>query len=100
MIFSTLDDGNKSSSKQLAATKATDNKKAPLLHSEAQRLNAFANKHLKPDIVLVLKIIAANVNGLVVSELVKELWEAYLRNPPYRADPKKEDDYIQVFFSI
>lgn len=97
LIFSSLDDNDKlpkSSSKATAAAPATSNNKKPLLHSEVQMLNAFANKHLKPDIVLVLKIIAANVNGLVVSELVKELWDAYLRNPPFRVD-KKEDDCVQ-----
>lgn len=47
--------------------------------NQLKLLNNFSNKTLKPDIILVLKIIAANVNGLVVSELVKYLWESFLR---------------------
>jgi innexin len=47
--------------------------------NQLKTLNKFAKKHLKPDIVFVLKILAANVNGMVVSELVKKLWEAYYK---------------------
>lgn len=39
----------------------------------------FAKKYLKPDVVLVFKIIATNVNGVVVSELIKQLWDSYVR---------------------
>jgi hypothetical protein len=47
--------------------------------NQLKALNKFAKKHLKPDIVFVLKILAANVNGMVVSELVKKLWETYYK---------------------
>ena len=43
-------------------------------------LNDFANKYLKPDVVLVFKIIATNVNGVVTSELIKQLWDLYVRS--------------------
>ena len=42
-------------------------------------LAKFSNKFLKPDVVLVLKIIATNVNGIVVSELIKDLWDSYYK---------------------
>ena len=42
-------------------------------------LKKFSNKFLKPDVVLVFKIIATNVNGIIVSELIKELWETYYK---------------------
>jgi hypothetical protein len=54
-------------------------------------LNEFTNKYLKPDVVLVLKILATNVNGLVVSELVRHLWENYTRNRPYESTDKLDD---------
>jgi hypothetical protein len=44
-----------------------------------QILDKFSNKFLKPDVVLVFKIIATNVNGIIVSELIKELWESYYK---------------------
>ena len=46
---------------------------------QKRALNDFANKYLKPDVVLVFQIIATNVNGVVVSELIKQIWESYLR---------------------
>ncbi len=42
-------------------------------------LAKFSNKFLKPDVVLVFKIIATNVNGIVVSELIKDLWDQYYK---------------------
>lgn len=43
-------------------------------------LNDFTNEYLKPDVVLVLKLLATNVNGLVVSELVKHLWDSFIKS--------------------
>lgn len=59
-------------------------------------LNEFSNKFLKPDIVLVLKIIASNVNGLVVSELVKYLWETFLRSKSLSEHDIQEFDYEEA----
>ncbi len=59
-------------------------KKHVLIFSDVEKnnqsvlLHKFATKYLKPDVVLVMKILATNVNGLVVSELVKYLWQSYL----------------------
>ena len=49
-------------------------------HEQRMLLNDFATNYLKPDVVLVMKLLSANVNGLVVSELIKYLWETYNRN--------------------
>ena len=57
-------------------------------------LNKFSNKFLKPDVVLVLKIIASNVNGIVVSELIKDLWDNYYKkNAPLNKPQDQENDY-------
>lgn len=41
-------------------------------------LKQFAIDYLRPDLVLVLKLLATNVNAMVVSELIKRLWDSYL----------------------
>ena len=46
-------------------------------HEDDALLSEFASKYLKADVVFVLKVIAKNVNGIVVSELIKQLWDAY-----------------------
>lgn len=90
VIFSSLQPPLPPRSTTTATTKK-DSKPRP---SQLRALNEFSNKFLKPDIVLVLKIIAANVNGLVVSELIKYLWEAFLRSKPndYDDDLRRQDD--------
>lgn len=40
----------------------------------------FTANHLKPDVVLVMRILSNNVNSMVVSELVKTMWESFLSN--------------------
>lgn len=61
-------------------------------------LNEFSNKFLKPDVILVLKIIATNVNDLVVSELVKHLWDSFVRQRPSLAADKDDDpNFIQDY---
>jgi len=47
---------------------------------EKKLLNQFALNYLRPDLILVLKLLATNVNAMVVSELIKRLWDAYLRS--------------------
>jgi hypothetical protein len=47
-------------------------------NNQGELLHKFATEYLKPDVVLVMKILATNVNGLVVSELVKYLWQSYV----------------------
>ena len=51
-------------------------------------LKNFALSYLRPDIVLVFKILSTNVNSLVVSELVKKLWDNYYQSLNW----KKFDD--------
>jgi len=59
-------------------------------------LKKFSNKFLKPDVVLVFKIIATNVNGIIVSELIKELWENYYKKHrpqiTFQEQPRKTYD--------
>jgi hypothetical protein len=43
-------------------------------------LKVFARDYLKPDVVLVLRILSTNVNGMVVSELVRKLWDIYMND--------------------
>lgn len=43
-------------------------------------LNNFTQNYLRPDLILVLKLLATNVNAMVVSELTKRLWDTYLRS--------------------
>lgn len=97
VIFSSLEPA----SPRVGGGKDKTNKPRP---SQLRALNEFSNKFLKPDIVLVLKIIAANVNGLVVSELVKYLWEAFLRTKNDDIDndvgyddfgPQNDDEYLE-----
>lgn len=40
----------------------------------------FTTKHLKPDVVFVFRLLANNVNAMVVSELVKVMWESFAGN--------------------
>jgi hypothetical protein len=40
----------------------------------------FTTNHLKPDVILVYRILSNNVNSMVVSELVKSMWESYVNN--------------------
>lgn len=46
---------------------------------QAKLLSSFTHSYLRPDLVLVLKLLATNVNAMVVSELVKRLWDTYLK---------------------
>lgn len=87
MIFSSLQP-------QASQSQAASKTRAHLHHKHTKALNEFSNKFLKPDIVLVLRIIASNVNGLVVSELVKYLWESFLQSRGKDLDP---DDLIQDY---
>lgn len=89
MIFSSLQLQPPSSSSSSSGGNSKD--KSSPARKKMRALNEFTNKFLKPDIVLVLKIIAANVNGLVVSELVKYLWEAFLR----MKEEENEKEYDQ-----
>jgi hypothetical protein len=66
------------------------NSQMPLMHQ-------FANKYLKPDLVLVLKIIATNVNDLVVSELVKNLWEQFSAKQMPATAKDDDVDFIQDY---
>lgn len=103
MIFSSLDLSSNSGG---GGGGGDPSKPNPVKHhrrsSQTKSLNEFTNDFLKPDIVLVLKIIAANVNGLVVSELVKHLWETFLRSKadksgisqdPHVNNVNDEDDF-------
>lgn len=40
----------------------------------------FSNKFLRPDVILVFRILSNNVNAMVVSELVKTMWDSYCNN--------------------
>ena len=59
---------------------------------QRKTLKAFACNYLRPDVVLVLRILANNVNGMVVSELVKKLWDAYFTTASLKkldAEPRR-----------
>jgi hypothetical protein len=49
-------------------------------NEEKKLLKLFALSYLRPDLILVLKLLATNVNAMVVSELIKRLWDAYLKS--------------------
>lgn len=59
---------------------------------DKKRLAEFSSKFLKPDVVLVFKIIATNVNGIVVSELIKQMWDGYRRTKSWPSLEKIVDD--------
>jgi len=40
----------------------------------------FVENHLKPDVILVYRILSNNVNSMIVSELVKSMWDSYVNN--------------------
>ena len=44
-------------------------------------LKRFVMDYLRQDGVLVLRLVNANVNSLVVAELIAELWDHFLNNP-------------------
>lgn len=46
---------------------------------DLKHLKKFTQNYLRPDLILVLKLLATNVNAMVVSELTKRLWDKYLR---------------------
>jgi len=46
-------------------------------NDQKKLFNVFVREHLKPDVVLVFRLLANNVNGMVVSELVKKVWDKY-----------------------
>jgi hypothetical protein len=59
---------------------------------ETRALNEFTNKYLKPDIVLVFKLLATNVNGVIVSELIKQLWDQYYHKKTLEGSFDDDDD--------
>ena len=50
--------------------------------SDKKRLRRFVGEYLRPDGVLVLRLMALNTNEIVVAEVIAELWEYYKSNPP------------------
>ena len=40
----------------------------------------FTNKFLRPDVILVFRILSNNVNAMVVSELIKNMWDSFRNN--------------------
>ncbi|CAF0726694.1 unnamed protein product [Brachionus calyciflorus] len=61
-------------------------------HDQMMILNDFVSNYLKPDVILVLKILANNVNGLVVSELIKYLWESFNKQRTQELDNLRNDE--------
>lgn len=43
-------------------------------------LRDFVSKYLRPDVILVFRILSNNVNAMVVSELVKTMWDSFSNN--------------------
>lgn len=52
--------------------------KSPEQQKNERLLKEFTTEYLKPDVILVLKLLSANASGMVVTELVKYLWEWFL----------------------
>lgn len=66
--------------------------------------NTFSAEHLKPDVVMVFRLLSNNVNGMVVSELVKKMWDTYCQNAHHHMDQEMkikvaQDSNSEVFDS-
>ena len=65
-------------------------------HGEDKKLTRkFILEYLRQDGVLILRLLNTNSNGLAVGDLVAEMWEHYLENPPITRTKSDEIDDIQ-----
>jgi len=65
--------------------------------ADQRQLQRFVHRNLRPDGVLLIRLIATNGGELIATELVHELWRAFrernrLPPPPSMTGPKSLDD--------
>lgn len=70
--------------------------------ADQRQLQRFVHRNLRPDGVLLIRLIAANGGELIATELVHELWRAFrernrLPPPPSVTGPKDDIDHPAGF---
>ena len=58
---------------------------------DKKTLRRFVTRYLRPDGILVIRLMALNTNDLVAAEIVAELWDYFRSNPPLWQRDRDDD---------
>ena len=50
---------------------------------DRKMVRRFVNIYLRPDGVFMIRLLSKNTNSIIVSELVAQLWDQYLKKPDH-----------------
>ena len=54
---------------------------------DRKMVRRFVNIYLRPDGVFMIRLLSKNTNSIIVSELVAQLWDQYLKKPDHGQPP-------------